>query len=463
MRKVLRTASHGLTKGLSGSELLLRSHIYDWLCEESVAKELADAAFAGGEPDWRALAASATELGYDPETSPVDFAATASEFVVFLRAEIQQAAKESGGAVFNRWVVEQLAQISARLADGQPTGPRIESSLPPRPKVFVGRERDVALIRERLRPAGGGLAVVRGWPGVGKSTLAAEIAHDPALQQQFPEGVLWAGLSEETDVLGQLHLWCRRLGLRALQPDDTVETVSHLLAGRLRAARMLLIVDDAWRTEDARPFLVGGRDCGVLVTTRLTRIAQDLDADNYPLGVLDLASAVELMAREAPHVVAENPAEMAALADRLEGLPLALRVAARLLAAEHHLGFGVADLLQELSDEDGLLLEEQAPPDRADLASATTPTIAALLRKSTDRLPPVVRSHFSELGVLAARPATFDLVVMADLWQVPDARPSVRVLVDRGLLEPSDKRFQLHALLHAHARQILDTEEGWPA
>jgi hypothetical protein len=88
----------------------------------------------------------------------------------------------------------------------------------------------------------------------------------------------------------------------------------------------------------------------------------------------------------------------------------------------------------------------------------TTPTVAALLRRSTDSLDELTRQRFALLGLFVPKPATFDLQAMSAVWDVPDARPTARTLVNRGLLEPvSGGRFQMHALLVLHAQSLLET------
>ena len=90
----------------------------------------------------------------------------------------------------------------------------------------------------------------------------------------------------------------------------------------------------------------------------------------------------------------------------------------------------------------------------------TSTTVATLLKRSTDLLDQDTRRCFAYLGLFVPKPATFDLEAMAVAWDVNDARPVARVLVNRGLLEPiSGGRFQMHALLVMHARSLLE-EEG---
>jgi hypothetical protein len=125
----------------------------------------------------------------------------------------------------------------------------------------------------------------------------------------------------------------------------------------------------------------------------------------------------------------------------------------------------VIELLNELREaaknyQGGRLLDATAPADRVDLSSGITPTVAVLLKKSTDRLDDPTRDCFAYLGAFAPKPATFDLAAMKAVWQIEDPKPYARTLVDRGLLEyiPAMGRYQMHALLVMHARSLLTDE-----
>jgi len=222
---------------------------------------------------------------------------------------------------------------------------------------------------------------------------------------------------------------------------------------------MLLIIDDAFKADHALPFLVGGPKCSAIVTTRFPEVAANLAStpdDVYLLSVLTDEDSIQLLGLLCEPVVKAHPLESLDLVHALEGLPLALHVAGRLLHVESDLGFGVSDLIQTLRNETALL-EAQAPKDRLDVKLGTIPTVAALLRKSTDLLEEHVRGQFAYLGAFAPKPATFDLDAMKAVWAVDDAKPAVRLLVNRGLLEPAQSgRFQMHALLVMHARTLLD-------
>jgi len=165
---------------------------------------------------------------------------------------------------------------------------------------------------------------------------------------------------------------------------------------------------------------------------------------------------LHLLQTLAPSVIEKYPEKSLELVHELEGLPLALQVAGRMLSSEANYGFDVAELLTELK-QGAKLLEANSPADRADLANETTPSVAALLQKSTNRLDALTRDCFAYLGVFAPKPATFDLNAMKAVWEIEDPKPIARTLVDRGLLEfvPELNRYQMHALLVMLAKSIL--------
>ena len=112
----------------------------------------------------------------------------------------------------------------------------------------------------------------------------------------------------------------------------------------------------------------------------------------------------------------------------------------------------VPELLKELRDA-ARLLREKAP---VNMAGETTPTVAALLRKSTDVLDSRARKCFAYLAAFAPKPATFDLAALSGVWRkMVDAKSMAGILTARGLLEPIGGRFWMHALLVAHAKSLL--------
>jgi hypothetical protein len=369
-----------------------------------------------------------------------------------------------------KWQHEIAASLH-HLENVQPTPPAVfrPGSVPPRPSLMIGRDDDIRALKERLSIPSDAkaslqvLTAIKGWPGVGKTTVASALAYDPELAKVFPDGVLWTSLGQNPIILSEMAAWGRALGTEEILKAKSVEEAKSLLAGLLRNRRMLLIIDDVWKDEDAVPFMVGGLDCATLITTRLDGVASALApmATNvYRLKVLKDEDALELLRRLAPSVVKQHPKECLVLVQELEGLPLALQVAGRLLNTEASYGFGVTELIDELR-EGAKLLEATSPADRINLVTETTPTIAALLHKSLDRLDETTRDCYAYLGVFAPKPATFDMNAMKYIWKTDDPKPVIKTLIDRGLLEflPELGRYQMHALLVMLAKTLLTDDD----
>ena len=345
-------------------------------------------------------------------------------------------------------------------ADGTAPGSKPPATTPPAPALLIGREGELQAVKGSLQdPSGTQSTIIRGWPGVGKTTFVTALAHDPDILESFPDGILWASLGEAPDALGELTRWARALGAdlgSGTSLDDAMARVRALLQDK----RALLIVDDVWEADAAQPFRIGGPECRTLVTTRFGDVASALAVTPEAIVVLDRLSdddGLRLLEQLTPSVAGRDPEACRRLVADLEGLPLALRVAGRLLEREHAAGFDVDELLGTLGSS-AAILRETAPDDRFDPRTGTTPTIDLLLRQSTDRLDPEARRQFAFLGGMAAKPATFSLEAMQAVWRVDDPKPVVRELVDRGLLEPipSRGRFWLHAVLVMHALELLE-------
>jgi nucleoside phosphorylase len=337
---------------------------------------------------------------------------------------------------------------------------------PPSPSIFLGREDDIIALKNILKSKISSqephslqvLTAVRGWPGIGKTTLATVLANDLEVRQAFPDGILWTSFGKSPDIFSELLAWACALDSKQLLSVTTLKEAISIMSGILRSKKLLLVVDDVWKAEHIIPIQKAcGASCVLLVTTRLPGVVNDLSLPNsciYNLPPLTEEKALELLNLLAPTVVSEYRKECQELIQDIECLPLAVHVAGRLLNAEVKLGWGVTHLLQELR-AGASLIRAKAPADRIDLEEQTIPTVATLLKRSTDYLDENTRNCFAFLGPFSPKPATFDFQALQAVWQIDDPRPVVRILVDRGLLEPVGSSFQMHALLVQHARYLL--------
>src|SRR6185503_13262024 len=176
---------------------------------------------------------------------------------------------------------------------------------PPVPNHFVSRpelaeDLKTALLGE-TDAADGTLKVsaIHGSPGIGKSTLAAALAHDLEVRDQFPGGILWVPLGQEPNLLPLLIGWLQAQGY--YEPYSTVKSaadkLSSLFQGSdapLRDKAALLIIDDAWDAADAKHFMVG-HPCRVLMTTRRVDVAEEVGAEVFDLDVMTPEQALALL------------------------------------------------------------------------------------------------------------------------------------------------------------------------
>ncbi|MGD1095919.1 MAG: NB-ARC domain-containing protein [Bryobacteraceae bacterium] len=311
-------------------------------------------------------------------------------------------------------------------------------------------------LEDLTAPAGESIALqtlvtVHGLPGVGKTTTAARLAHDPELRRSF-EGCLWVSLGQSPDSLAELKAWGRTLGLDIDREKDAKYARARLTAF-LGQQRLLIIIDDVWTPEPAFDLMVGGACCATLVTTRVPEVANAIapsEQDIYHLKVLSEDNSVALLKELALSVVALHPVESQELAKELECLPLALQVAGRLLREEQRKGpdgLGVTQLLRHLRDPANLL-DKDAPGG---------PKIGALLKKSINVLDPKAQMCFAFLAPCVEKPATFNQQALNALWLgiANDPKQMTNLFISRGLLEPVGAgRFWLHALLVAYARSL---------
>ncbi|MET9050436.1 NB-ARC domain-containing protein [Streptomyces bacillaris] len=355
-----------------------------------------------------------------------------------------------------------VADNRAAPVTAPPVGPGGASErhvLPTRPWSMIGRSGLVGELLSSLTVARPVRQVIRGLPGIGKTTLLAALANDPTVRNSF-DHVLWTALGPAPSLADCLQSWRDGLVGERGTPASR-QNLAEEVRWLLRDRTALLIVDDVWDVEHALCFDVGGPRSAVVFGTRLTSVAELLAHDESEIvvvGPLDEQSAGDLLRRTAPRMTREHPDTAAGILRELEGSPLAIRVAGRLLETELRRGFDLSSIVADVLSLRSVLAS-RAPTDRFDAQEGVLPTVEALLRQSTSLLDPADRDRFAMLGVMAAKPATFDTAAIAAIWESEQIWRPLRRLLDRGLLEPTSSinRYWLHSLLAAHARDLLES------
>jgi len=207
----------------------------------------------------------------------------------------------------------------------------LPATLPAPPLNLVGREQERAELGALLERRECPLVTLVGPGGVGKTSLALQVAADRAAL--FPDGAHFVPLASLTDP--QLVLATVAQALGVLPPPST--SVAEALAAFLRQApRRLLVLDNLEHLRAAAPeigALLGQvRTLKVLATSRTPLRLHD--EQQYVVAPLAAASAADLFLQTARRMrpgwspAAEDDAAVAELCRRLDGLPLAIELAA---------------------------------------------------------------------------------------------------------------------------------------
>lgn len=353
---------------------------------------------------------------------------------------------ESGIREVRRW-------LTPHAPSELPPRPRGLGTAPPGPQWMIGRETLAQSLLEQLgrRKAQGSLqavAAVRGQAGIGKTALATVLVREPALWEEFPDGILWASVGSNPDPTRILFNWGRQFGAADSMVGDLAslaQRFSEIIDGR----RVLWVLDDVVSVDPIRPLLRARPNRGVcLLTTRARGVTTHVDPSWIcDVPVLEPHHSVALLRRLVPWLGAEHDAACHTLADRLEHLPLSLHVAAGLLRLDAEAGLDLSDTLRALITTDRWL-DGATPADRAES------NLMELCRRTLARLEPELRDRFVMLAHLPVSDVELD--DLAALWAVEDARDTVRALVSAGLLEAvTGPRYRRHGLLHAYAHRQL--------
>jgi predicted ATPase/serine/threonine protein kinase len=237
-------------------------------------------------------------------------------------------------------VRDRLVDASTRPSESRP------SNLPVQRNAFIGREREATALRQLLSRVDVQLVTLTGPGGIGKTRLALQVAADAAAE--FPGGVCFVPLSAVSDPALIVSTIAQALGVRETGNQSAQESLKEYVSGIDQPT--LLLLDNFEHLVSAAPvitqMLTTGPKLKVAVTSQAPlHVYGEREFPVPPLALPDLKSipslevlarlpAVALFVERAKAVkreftlTKENAPAVAAICARLDGLPLAIELAA---------------------------------------------------------------------------------------------------------------------------------------
>jgi predicted ATPase/class 3 adenylate cyclase len=204
----------------------------------------------------------------------------------------------------------------------------VPTNLPADVTDFVGREREVAEVRDLMRT--GRLVTLTGPGGTGKTRLSLRVARE--IVPEFPHGVFFVPLEPIRDPALVPGTIAEAIGVR----EEPARALTDVVKERLRDRATLLVLDNFEQVVPAAPIVADL----LRAAPRLRCLASSREVlrvygeHEYPVSTLDDGDALTLFERRAAmakpgFALSEQGREIArAICERLDRLPLAIELAA---------------------------------------------------------------------------------------------------------------------------------------
>lgn len=303
------------------------------------------------------------------------------------------------------------------------------------------------------------VAIIRGTPGSGRSTLAVKWAVDHC--GDYPDGqfVVRLGPHDDRDetVKVELHELLTRVGYGADQILASLEGRAAMWRSWSADRQILMVIDDALTAAQVRSLLPGVGPSAVLVieSGRLTGLGANIRSRYIDIDPLNEESARLLLARMIGHHAADaEPEAVEMLVRRCAGSALALCVVGATLAEDERSDGGrIARFAAKLADDERVLRE---------LSRDAELSLKVVFDAAYRRLGALAQECYRAFG---AHPGNGDIAVstLAAVLDKPadDVEYACETLRKARLVaETSEGRYLTVGLLGQHARLVSHDHDG---
>jgi predicted ATPase/class 3 adenylate cyclase len=309
----------------------------------------------------------------------------------------------------------------------------LRSNVPHAPTPLLGRAADLASLADLAREHR--VVTIVGPGGVGKTRVVVELGR--LLAPEFLDGVAFVPMAHVTEPVDVVPALAEALDVKEAEERTLGEGIATLIGDR----KALLLLDNLEQIVDAAAPEVARLvercpELRVVATSRAPlRIAAERE---YPLAPLELDSAVALFCERAG--LTEETSTVADICRRLDGLPLALELAAA------RLRLLTPDALLERLDHalDVLTSGQRDTPARQQTLRATIEWSHSLLDEREQQL-------FRRMAVFVGGCTVADLETVCTT-----ALDDLESLVDKALVQADGGRFRMLQTIGEYARERLD-------
>jgi len=333
----------------------------------------------------------------------------------------------------------------------------VRQNLPTERTRFVGRDVDVASVRKQLEV--GRLVTLTGVGGSGKTRLAIRAAS--GLLEQFPDGIFFADLAPISDPTVVAGTVAAAVGFARMALGTGSGRPANELIDFLSTREVLLVLDNCEHVIDAVAALVDEilERCRAVTVLATSREALGLQGEQvHPVSPLplpgddlsEISDAVQLFTERAAAVrpdfvlSAHNVSDVAEICRRLDGIPLAIELAAAQVSQ-----FSPHQLVERLGDRLHLFAGGRRQPDRQRSLQGALDWSHALL---TDDERTVFRR-------LSAFPGSFTPHAAVAIVEEPAGLEPLLSLLRKSLIvtedDGTDTRYRMLETVRAYAEVRL--------